>query len=409
MITFKQFLKESKQDKNLHLEHLEDEIFNGGVDGTRGAINLLRSLRDMLYSDISNPRINLTTKFDGAPAIVCGTDPLSGKFFVGTKGVFAQTPKLNFTESDIYKNHSGGLVEKLKIALQYLSEIGIKGVLQGDMMYTKSDLMVDIIDNEKCYIFQPNTITYAVPVDSHQGRIIGKSKMGVVFHTSYSGGPTINDMKASFGVNINNLKHTKNVWVENANFIDATGAAKLSSEQSIHITKILSQAGKVFQGIPSNVLNFIATNSSYNLLIKTWNNSVIKTGKPIFNIVTHYNGLLNFITDRYDTEISKLKTESSKQKKTEEKNIVLKWFKTWRTAILDMFQLMNLLSEAKIYILRQLEKVRRIGTFMRTEDGYKVTAPEGFVAIQSGTKALKLVDRLQFSYNNFTIPKNWDR
>lgn len=413
MITFKQFKRgfiiESKKDKNVHLEHLEDEIFNGGVDGTRGAINFLRSLRDMLAGSESNPKINLTTKFDGAPAIVCGIDPETGKFFVGSKSVFAKNAKLNFTEADINKNHSGGLADKLKYALRYLPELGIKGVLQGDMMYTKDDLVIDDVDGEKCYVFQPNTITYAVPVDSDLGRFISKTQIGIVFHTSYSGGPTLADMKASFGVNTSRLKKTRSVWFDDASFVDATGAARLSSSQTEHITKILSEAGKTFRAIPAYALNFIATNESYALLIKTWNNRIVRTGKPITNVSNHYDGLMEFITDRYDKEIEKLKTDVSKKKKTDEKNLVLKWFRVNKNSIINMFHLMNLLTEAKMIIVRQLEKVRKIGTFMRTENGYKVTAPEGFVAIQSSTKALKLVDRLQFSFNNFTVPKNWNR
>ena len=68
---------------------------------------------------------------------------------------------------------------------------------------------------------------------------------------------------------------------------------------------------------------------------------------------------------------------------------------------------MNLI-EAKNFIIRKLERVQTLGTFLRTENGYKVTAPEGFVAIRSGN-TLKLVDRLEFSRANFTADKNWDK
>jgi len=119
---FSDFLTESKEGKNLHLEHLEDEVLNNGVVGARSAINFLQSLRDMLAGR-SATKINVTTKWDGAPAIFVGTNPENGKFFVGTKGVFAKNAKLNYTEEDIDNNHPGeGLNHKLKTALALSSQ-----------------------------------------------------------------------------------------------------------------------------------------------------------------------------------------------------------------------------------------------------------------------------------------------
>ncbi len=80
MISFRE-LTEDKGGKNLHLEHLEDEIINYGIDGGRAALNFLRSLRDML-AGASRSSVNMTVKWDGAPAIFAGVDPEDGKFFV---------------------------------------------------------------------------------------------------------------------------------------------------------------------------------------------------------------------------------------------------------------------------------------------------------------------------------------
>ena len=65
------------------------------------------------------------------------------------------------------------------------------------------------------------------------------------------------------------------------------------------------------------------------------------------------------------------------------------------------------LQTAKTIIVRKLERAENIGTFIRTQNGYRVTAPEGYVAIDHIGKALKLVDRLEFSKANFTVDKNW--
>ena len=183
MKTFNQLLTEDKGGKNLHLEHLEDEILNYGVDGGRAAINFLRSLRDMLAGN-ARSSIAMTVKWDGAPAIFAGIDPADNKFFVAKKSVFNAEPKLYKSIKEIDDDKlSGALNSKFKIAFTEFSKLGIKGVLQGDLMFT-DDVDTETIGGEKCYTFQPNTIVYAVPVDSDIGNSINKSKIGVVWHLS---------------------------------------------------------------------------------------------------------------------------------------------------------------------------------------------------------------------------------
>ena len=172
MISFRE-LTEDKGGKNLHLEHLEDEIINYGVDGGRAAINFLRSLRDML-AGATRSSVNMTVKWDGAPAIFAGIDPEDDKFFVAKKSVFNVSPKLYKTDAEINADLSGALVGKFKVALSELSKLGIKDVLQGDLMFT-DDVETTKIEGESYYTFQPNTIVYAVPLDSKLGKIINLS------------------------------------------------------------------------------------------------------------------------------------------------------------------------------------------------------------------------------------------
>ena len=84
MRSFSQYITEETV-KNLHMEHIEDEVFNNGVVGARESILFLLSVRDML-SGSSKSSVDITVKFDGAPAIFAGIDPADGKFFLGTKG-----------------------------------------------------------------------------------------------------------------------------------------------------------------------------------------------------------------------------------------------------------------------------------------------------------------------------------
>jgi len=88
MQRFKKYIAEEllSEEKNLHMTHLEDAVLDGGVVGTRNVINYLRALRDMLGGNTKAP-INVSVKWDGAPAIFAGKDPSDGKFFVAKKGV----------------------------------------------------------------------------------------------------------------------------------------------------------------------------------------------------------------------------------------------------------------------------------------------------------------------------------
>ncbi len=405
---FMDYLKESKEGKNVHLEHLEDNVLNNGVTGAREAIDFLRSLRNMLAGH-TGTKMNVTTKWDGAPAIFAGTNPENGKFFVGTKSVFAKNAKLNYTDEDIDENHpSEGLNQKLKLALAFLPKLGIKGVLQGDMMFSKGDIKHETIDGEDYIIFQPNTIVYAVPTKSKLAQAMLAAQIGVVFHTSYSG-KTLETMKASFNIDIGHLKTTKDVWFRDASFTDASGSATFTEEETAEITSILSQAGRVFQTIPALTLNRVAASDVFLTQIKTFNNTKVREGKKIADTRIHTQELINWVEAKLNKEVLAAKKEDTKQKRIKEKNEVMRFYRSNAIYLKQIFDLMNLIVDAKLMIIRKLETIRSIGTFVRTDDGFRITAPEGFVAVDHLGKALKLVDRLEFSHKNFTAQKAWDK
>ena len=168
MQSFKTFINLTEA-KNTHLTHAADLSFEG-YGRTQEAIRFIESLVEMLRGG-SDSKLNLTRKWDGAPAIICGTNPENGKFFVGTKSVFNKTPKINYTNADIDANHGGGLADKLKVALQHLSKLGIKGVLQGDFLFDSGDLSSKTLEGEKYLTFTPNTITYAIGAGDLQDKI----------------------------------------------------------------------------------------------------------------------------------------------------------------------------------------------------------------------------------------------
>lgn len=408
---FKEFLTESvKEGKNVHLEHIEDEVLNRGVPGARDAINFLRSLRDMLAGN-SSTKVNVTTKWDGAPAVFAGTNPENGKFFVATKGIFNANPKLNYTEEDIDTNHpSEGLNKKLKVALRYLPKVGIEGVLQGDMMFSKGDIKTETIDGQKYITFQPNTIVYAAPAESKLAKSMLSAQMGIVFHTSYTG-KTIADLKASFNIDIGRMKPTKDVWFRDAYFVDASGTATFTESETKLITEILSDAGKTFGKINSMTLNRIAASDTILTYIKTFNNTKVRSGQAINDTAKHANELVKWIEEKYNKEIIAAKKEETKLKRQAEKNEMVRFFKSNLNELKNIFDLQNDLVEAKNMIIKKLQQMKQVtGSFLRTDDGFKITNPEGFVAVDKlkGT-AVKLVDRLEFSHANFTAQKNWDK
>jgi hypothetical protein len=411
MINYQDYLTESKEGKNLHLEHLEDEVLNGGVTGTRGAISFLQSLRDMLAGHATGKSVNLTTKWDGAPAIFAGINPENGKFFVGTKGVFAQNAKLNYTNADIDKNHPGeGLNAKLKIALRYLPELGIKGVMQGDMMFTSADLKTEKIDGSSYVTFQPNTIVYAVPANTALAKSLTSAKMGIVWHTTYNG-DTMADMKASFGADIGGMKISKNVWYRDASFVDASGTATFTKQETDTMNSIMSQAGSIFRTISPRTLNMIATNDTYKITIKAWNNLKVREGKEITNTSAHVAGLISSVEEKLNKSILEAKKADTRQKRQMEKKIIMEFYKSNKNELKKIFDLQNLLVRAKNMVVRKLQQVQdSVGTYLRTDStGLKVTAPEGFVAIDKIGNAIKLVDRLEFSQANFNATKNWSK
>lgn len=404
MFSFAGFLTE---EKNLHLEHLEDEVLNNGVVGTRSAINYLQSLRDMLAGS-SKSSVNVTVKWDGAPAIFAGINPENGQFFVGTKGVFNKNAKINYSHDDIDRNHpSSGLNQKLKVALTELSKLGIKDVLQGDMMFTQEDLENKTIDGKQYVTFQPNTIVYAVPMESAQ-RILS-SKMGIVFHTTYSG-KTMEDMSASFSVNLRGLAKTSDVWYSDAEYRDTSGSINFNKKETDAITKVLSQAGKTFHSLKSEFLSMISQDDEIKTMIKTYNNTKVRTGQKITNTRMHTKGLIEYVYDKLKKEVDKVKRPQNKRIKQQNMDRLMKEFRSNSSQLVKIFDMQNLLVDAKEMVIRKLEKSKGLmDLFIRTENGYKVTQPEGFVAIDKLGKAVKLVDRLEFSRANFNAAKNWTK
>ena len=414
MQRFSNFLTEAAAEKDRHLVHIEDAVLEGGVAGTRNAIQFLIALRDMFVDDgktISEALgsgVVLRTKFDGAPALYAGINPENGRFFVGSKSIFAKNAKLNYTFEDIRKNHSGGLADKLETALKYLPALGIKGIIHGDFMFSKNELKSETIDGKKYITFRPNTITYAVPEGTPLANQVRQAQMGIVWHTSYSG-PNMQSLQTNFDYNAGDLKPSKNVWYRTNKFYDVSGVARLSKSENDRLSKLLSQAGSLFRTIPASLLNQIATTDSYRIPIMTFTNQKVREGKRIGPNFT--KEVMEFISTKYDKTIADAKRPDTKANRQREKDALLRWFRLNQSGLKKIFELQNILIDAKNILIRRFNMVNDIGTFIHTPDGgYKVTTPEGYVgALSSDGNAIKLVDRMEFSRQNFLSQKNWGK
>lgn len=408
----KKFSTLLNEAKNLHMTHAEDAVIDGGVMGTRNVINHLRDIRDML-GGTSKSAVNISVKWDGAPAVFAGTDPSDGKFFVAKKGIFNKNPKVYKTHAEIDADTSGELAVKLKLALDEFSKLGIKGVVQGDFLYERSDIKEDTIDGEPHITFHPNTIVYAVPKSSALAKEILGSKVGVVWHTVYRG-DSFETMSASFGEEIaSGLKKVKSCWSVDAVFRDQSGTANMTKAETDAVTLALSNAGKLFRMVPKKTLDDVANNEDINKRLNVYINSKVREGQRVGKPKAFIKGFEKYMNTYFDKEIAEKKSPKGKATWQGKKDVAMKFFKTNKSKDLEnMFTMYNHIVDAKHLIVKKLNMVGGLRTLLKTSKGYEVTGQEGFVAIDRyGKNALKLVDRLEFSKANFSDKyiKGWTK
>jgi len=405
MENFKSYITEKK---NTHMTHIEDMVIYGGVNGTREAIMALRELRDMLQGQKEG---KVSVKWDGAPAIFAGIDPSDGEFFVAKKGIFNKSPKVYKSTDDVDADTSGDLADKLKLALHYLPELGIKNVVQGDFLYGSRDLSTNTIKGKKYLTFHPNTLIYAVPAGTPMAKDIASKKLGIVWHTTYTGS-SFESMKASYGVDISKFKKSKNVWSQDAMLTDYSNLT-MSKNDTDEVNQSLSDAGKIFNQISGTTLKELESNQELARLIEMYGNTFVRQGAIIKDTGKHVVDLIDWIRNRFQKESDNLKTEKGKAGKQSKLDSILNFFSNDNKKSLKLlFDLQKLIVFAKLKLINILNRLSNVDTFVKTRHGYKTTGHEGYVAIDKlGGDAVKIVDRMEFSYNNFSpeILKGWDK
>ena len=382
---------------NTHLTHLEELVLTQGPQGYDLARAFLLELLETLKGN-SESGVQTSVKWDGAPAMFAGINPENGKFFVGTKSIFNKVPKINYTKEDIIKNHghAPGLVDKLTKGLKYLPSLGIKKILQGDFMFDDEMLETVDIGGEPHYKFKPNTIVYAVPVDSELGKEIGQSKFGIVFHTTYDS----LDSGASFGADVRGLNKVPGIWYDDAFFTDDTGTVTLTSGEEAKIVELVKEADAV-----NNKINYSDIPSA---LLNMYINNEIKAGAFLDEPDKSFSDFVDWYSQRIEKKISKLKSDRGRTRATEAGNQAIAAIENKKEDIINLFKVSRLLFEAKnIFIEKYNNAVYNTKHFVDDGSGDLVaTNPEGYVAVDHAGNGIKFVDRLEFSRANFLVDKS---
>ena len=386
-----------------HLEHLEDEMLNYGIDGCMAAVSFLQELKKMLGNQENSGFMQ--TKWDGAPSVICGTDPATGQFFVGTKSVFNKTePKICYTEEYVDGYYSGDLAEKLKYSLRYFSQLGIKGVIQGDLLFT-TDLKQETINGEKLYTFRPNTITYGIPVDHDIGKKARRAKIGVVFHTHYTG-DVLAEMQARAGAKVNGSDDALVIGNDTPMHRVGFSSTEMSKfDASIRkIERMCQICGDFLDELVGASGSTGDAKFHISTFLKPFFNDQIKNARNVGNVDETLYDLANFYHAKTSKELAKIKTAANLTKKrnlvyASENYLVDNVYKF--KAMIALYKELQIVKQMVIDKLDHLEEFR---TFVQTEKGYKVTTPEGYVLHKDGSM-IKFVNRLEFAYNNFTLQK----
>mgnify|MGYP001269782094 FL=1 len=387
--------------KRTHLEHIEDIVITDGYEGGKAVLEYFRGLLLTLKGS-SSEAMSVSVKWDGAPAVVCGTNPDNGRFFVGTKSVFAQSPKINYTKKDIASNHgTDDLGQKLLKCLVHLKKLNIQGVVQGDLLFTDEDITRKNIGGKPHITFTPNTITYAVPEGGDLAKQIDRAKVGIIFHTTYAG-ETLADMTASGGADVSGFAKSNDVFFDNATYKDVSGSAKFTDEETKQFYNSIEKLEELLNTVPRNLSSVLGQNQDFVPMFQMYINAMVKQGQLPGNVNQFLQGFKKFYADRMQQQISGLKAQKALQLRQDKMKQMPVFLNRAKKPLQAMLTFYKAVQQMKGFVLKKMNQAMAIGSFRQTDGGLEVTDPEGFVAVDKSGGAVKLVDRLGFSRRNLT-------
>jgi len=397
-----------REYKRTHLEHIEDIILTSGHAGGQSVIDYFTGILRTLQGDAEQP-INVSVKWDGAPAVVCGINPENNRWFVGTKSVFAKDAKINYTKQDIARNHgTDDLGQKLLKCLVHLKKLNISGIVQGDMMFTQKDITPQPMQGQNYITFKPNTITYAVPADSELAKKMLTAEVGIVFHTTYTG-TSMSDLSAQYGVDISGFTQDSSVWFDTATYRNVSGTATFTIDEESNFVAHIEQLKQLLKKVPANLSAMLGSNKDFLPFFMMFINDKIKQGELPTNVNQYLNDFSKFYQGRMQQQSAGLKAQKAIQLRQQKMKDMPVFLKQMQSPLAAMMAFYKKTIELKNIALSKMNKATAIGSFEQTENGLVVTDPEGFVAVGHAGDAVKLVDRLNFSRKNLTAIRKFEK
>ena len=387
--------------KRTHLEHIEDIVITDGYVGGQAVVEYFRGLL-LTLKGTSSEAMSVSVKWDGAPAVVCGTNPDNGKFFVGTKAVFAKAAKINYTKKDIAANHgTDELGQKLLKCLVHLKKLNIQGVVQGDLLFIDDSITRKNIDGKPHLTFTPNTITYAVPEDGDLAKQIDRAKLGIIFHTTYAG-DSLATMNAQGGADVSSFAQSPDVFFDNASYKDVSGSAKFTADESQQFYNSIDKLETLLNSVPRDLSSVLGQNTDFVPMFQMYINAMVKQGELPSNVNQFLLGFKKFYADRMQQQMSGLKAQKALQLRQDKMKQMPVFLSKAKKPLQAMLTFYKAVQSMKGFVLKKMNQAMAIGSFSQTDNGLQVTEPEGFVAVDKTGNAVKLVDRLGFSRRNLT-------
>ena len=387
--------------KRTHLEHIEDIVITDGYEGGKAVLDYFRGLL-LTLKGTSSEAMSVSVKWDGAPAVVCGTNPDNGRFFVGTKSVFAKNAKVNYTKKDIASNHgTDDLGQKLLKCLVHLKKLNIQPVVQGDLLFTDEDITRKNIGGKPHLTFTPNTITYAVPEGSDLSKQIDRAKVGIIFHTTYTG-ESLAEMDAQGGADVTGFTKSDDVFFDNATYKDVSGSAKFTDEETKQFYNSIEKLEGLLNNVPRNLSAVLGQNQDFIPTFQLYINAMVKQGELPSDVNKFLQGFRKFYADRMQQQIAGLKAQKALQLRQDKMKQMPVFLNRAKKPLQAMLMFYKAVQTMKGFVLKKMNQAMAIGSFSQTDSGLEVTEPEGFVAVDKSGNAVKLVDRLGFSRRNLT-------
>ena len=403
-------IAKTSKSTNLHMQHIEDLIFNDGLAGIIRCKDLMEKTLNTLTKE--KEEVSISTKFDGSPAVFCWSSfpglPDNG---IALKGLFNSSPQTFVNTTDITESGKPlDLQRKLISLLSYLPNLHIPEgeIWQGDIMYNFESLTIEDINGYPALSFHPNAISYS-PKSMTDYIRIKNSKLGLVWHTIYYG-HSLSDIKCHYNVNVASLGHVPEIYMVDHNIryedlspIELPASDTTYNPNTDYIGRLMELASDdTYLNIIENREFVVNLTLFYNSLIR--DNVIVGTHKFV-------GTFKSYIKSRFLTIIESKKTQSKQIEYQNKCEALLDLIEKNRYVLSRMHHILLKITGLKIGFINELNKYSTFYTHFKMVGGkFNETNHEGY-AINDGYNIVKLINRHEFSSSNFSdnVVKGWTK